>query len=115
MPVDDVAEERGLGRKILRAVDFAAEPMPLELGQDVVQAGAGNVHLVERLHRGEPRGAALVGFAVVLVGARLIAFAPLARPRLMREHGERRARGIAALVGLGPCVPAPRPAPRYRR
>ena len=64
---DDVAEERRLGRQILRALDLAAEPVALELGEDFVQAGAGEIHLVERLHRGEPRRAALVRLARVLV------------------------------------------------
>ena len=62
---DDVAEERRFGRQILRALDLAAEPMALELGEDLVQAGAGDVHLVERLHGGEPRRAAPVGLALV--------------------------------------------------
>src|SRR5450631_4941735 len=64
----DVAEERGLRRQILRALDLAAEPVALEFGEDLVQAGAGEVHLVERLHGGEPRRAALVRFVRVLVG-----------------------------------------------
>src|SRR5580704_16761941 len=34
--------------------------MAFELGKDVVDPGAGNVHLIKRLHRGEPRGAAPV-------------------------------------------------------
>ena len=58
---DDVAKERGLGRQILRALDLAAEPMAFELGQDLVDAGPGQIHLVERLHSGEPRRSALVG------------------------------------------------------
>ena len=60
---DDVAEKCRLRRPILRALDIAAEPMAFELGQNLVQAGAGKVHLVERLHGGEPRRAALVGLA----------------------------------------------------
>src|ERR1039457_6294211 len=62
----DVAEERGLGRQILRALDLAAEPVALEFGEDLVQAGAGEVHLVERLHRRQPRSAAFVRLARVL-------------------------------------------------
>src|SRR5262249_46643204 len=58
---DDLAEERGLGRKVLLALDLAAEPVALELGQDIVEALARNIHLVERLHGREPRGAASVG------------------------------------------------------
>jgi len=38
--------------------------MALELGEDVVDAGAADVHLIQRLHRGEPRRAAPVGFLV---------------------------------------------------
>src|SRR6202023_1634791 len=34
---------------------LAAEPVALELGEDVVNPGAGDVHLIERLHRGPPR------------------------------------------------------------
>ena len=36
---DDVAEERGLRRQIFIALDLAADPMALELRQDVVQRG----------------------------------------------------------------------------
>ena len=61
--MDDVAEERRLGRLILRALDLAAEPMALELGHDLVEPGAGKIHLIERLHRGEPRRAAFIGLA----------------------------------------------------
>ncbi len=60
---DDVAKERGFRRPVLRALDLAAEPMALELGQDLVEPGAGEVHLIERLHGGKPRRAALVGLA----------------------------------------------------
>ena len=66
---DDVAEERRLGRQILRALDLAAEPVAFEFGEDLVEAGAGKVHLVERLHGGEPGRAALVRLARVLVVA----------------------------------------------
>src|SRR5262249_19290522 len=62
---DHVAEERRLGRQILRAFHLAADPVTLELGQNLVQAGAGDVHLIERLHGGEPCGAAPIGFALV--------------------------------------------------
>ena len=60
---DDVAKKGRFRRPVLRAFDLAAEPMALELGQNLVQAGAGEVHLVKRLHGGEPRRAALVGLA----------------------------------------------------
>ena len=58
---DDVAKESGFRRQILRALDLAAEPMAFELGEDFVDAGAGEIHLVERLYGGEPRRSALVG------------------------------------------------------
>ncbi len=66
---DDIAEEGGFGREILRALDLAADPVALELGEDFVEAGAGDIHLIERLHGGKPRGAALVGLARFLVVA----------------------------------------------
>ena len=62
-PADDIAKISRFRRPILHAFDFAAEPMLFELGHDLVQAGAGEIHLVKRLHRGEPGGAALVGLA----------------------------------------------------
>src|SRR6476646_9295690 len=61
----DVAEECRLGGKVFVALDLASEPMTLELGEDVVEPGAGDVHLIERLHRREPRRAAPVGFLVL--------------------------------------------------
>src|SRR4029077_7498734 len=64
--VDDLAKKRGLGRKILVAFDLAADPVALELSEDFVAAGAGDVHLVERLHGRQPRGAAAVGLAAIL-------------------------------------------------
>ena len=60
---DNVAKEGNFRRPVLRAFDLAAEPMALELGQNLVQPGAGEVHLIERLHGGKPRRAAFVGFA----------------------------------------------------
>src|SRR5262249_21144049 len=82
---DHVAEERSLGRQVLLALDFAADPVALEFSQDVVQAGAGDVHLVERLHGGEPGGAAPVSLAFVL-GCRLARHGdhPAASRRLSR-------------------------------
>ena len=68
---DDVAEIGGFRRPVLRAFDLAAEPMAFELGHDVVKAGAGKIHLIKRLHGGEPGGAALVGLAR-FVGASLV-------------------------------------------
>src|ERR1700756_5599861 len=57
-PGDDVAEESGFSRKILVAFDLAAEPMALELRENVVDPCTRDIHLVERLHRGEPCRAA---------------------------------------------------------
>src|SRR3569623_298728 len=65
---DDVPKERRFRRQILRALDLAAEPVAFELGENVVEAGAGHVHLIQRLHRGEPRCAEIVRFARVHVG-----------------------------------------------
>src|SRR5258708_7771708 len=39
--------------------------MALELRKNVVQAGRGDIHLIERLHGGEPRSAAAVGLALL--------------------------------------------------
>src|SRR5262249_1587581 len=58
----DVAKDRPRGGRVLPALAPRPEPMALELGEDVVQALAGDVHLVERLHGGEPRRPAPVGF-----------------------------------------------------
>ena len=63
---DDVAEIGRFRRPVLHALDFAAEPMAFEFGHDVVEAGAGKIHLVKRLHRGEAGGATLVGLARLL-------------------------------------------------
>ena len=58
---DDVAEEGRVGVAVLVAVDFLAEPVGLELGDHLGKRRAAEVHLVERLHGGEPGGTALVG------------------------------------------------------
>ena len=58
---DERAEERRIGRPELLAFELLAEPVRLELGDDRRQRRAADVHLVERLHRAEPRGAALIG------------------------------------------------------
>ncbi len=66
--------KRCLGRgQILRALDLAAEPVTFEFRQDLVQAGAGEVHLVERLHRRQPGRAALIRLAGVLSVERRLA------------------------------------------
>src|SRR5450830_1509240 len=110
---DNVAEERRLGWKILRSLDFAAEPVALELGEDLVQAGAREIHLVERLHSGEPRRAALVRLARVLVAewraaghqpparlrlsATIASAARAAAPPLLRSSAPERARAWASV------------------
>ena len=101
---DDIAKERRLRRQILLALDLAADPMTLELGQDVVEAGAGDIHLIERLHRREPRRAAPVGLAHLRsgLGARPIRLSPLARRRLSRTSASAARGGITALVRLRP-------------
>ena len=63
---DDIAEERGFRGQVLRALDLAADPMALEFGHDVVHAGAGDVHLVECLHRRQPRRAPTIGLALLV-------------------------------------------------
>ena len=64
---DDAGEDRAkplrVGFAIDRAIDFAAQPMGLILSCDLKQAGPSHIHLVERLHRGKTRSAALVRLA----------------------------------------------------
>src|SRR4029079_3048423 len=55
--IDEVAEEGGFGVGILATLDLLAEPMRLELGNHLVEVNAGHVHLIERLHGGQPCGA----------------------------------------------------------
>src|SRR6185369_10907583 len=61
---DDVAKEGGFRRQIFFALDLAAEPVAFELGEDVVDPRATDIHLIERLHRGEPRRTAAIGLLV---------------------------------------------------
>jgi hypothetical protein len=58
---DDVTEKSRFGRQVLLALDLAADPVTFELGQDLVQRGACDVHLVERLYRRKARSAAAIG------------------------------------------------------
>src|SRR5690242_7677962 len=67
----NVAEEGSFRRQVFLALDLVAEPMALELGENVVDAGARDIHLVQRLHGGEPRRPAAVGFAVAALDAAL--------------------------------------------
>ena len=107
---DDVAEECGLGRQILLALDLAADPVAFEFGQDLVQRRRREIHLIERLHRGEPRRAALVGACAVLgsMGRRLAMPLSFGALTFELDQGERGARGVAALVALR--EPSARPA-----
>ena len=60
-PGQDVAEKvrvRGLERD---ALDLAADPERLELRKRIDDTLAGDIHLIERLHGGEPSGRALRG------------------------------------------------------
>ena len=54
---DQVAEEGRLCVRILATLDLLPEPVRLELGDDLCQVDPRHVHLVERLHGGEARGA----------------------------------------------------------
>src|SRR6202011_2188411 len=95
-------EEGGLGGQILRSLALAAEPMALELGEDFVERRAGDVHLIERLHGREPRGAAPVGLALV-VGRRAGVF-----PRTRAGPGVRWSRPMASAArAASPPLPPP--------
>ena len=95
----DAAEERGFGRKILRALDLAPDPVALELGQDVIQWRRRDIHLVECLHGGEPRCAAAVRLAVL---ARCRCPSPrFPHQPALQPHQRQAQRGAAALVLAG--------------
>src|SRR3974390_679065 len=64
---NDVTEECPLGRQILSTLDFLANPVALEFGEDIIQARTGHVHLIKRLHGRQPRCAALIGLARIIV------------------------------------------------
>src|SRR5690606_11580336 len=93
---EDGAEPLGVGLAVLRAVHLLAEAELLVFGGDLEDAGAGHVHLVERLHGREPGRAALVGLAGGgrLAGAMLLLVArALARSLPDRQgHAPRRSR-----------------------
>ena len=77
--------------------------------------GAGDVHLIERLDGGEPRGTAPVGFcglSLPSLAACCLPSSGLCQPAFDAQHRQRRARGVAALVQLAGARRAPRPAPR---
>ena len=50
--LQNIAKEADLGGLILLALDFAAHPMGLEFGENVVEALARDFHLIKRLHDG---------------------------------------------------------------
>src|SRR5690606_3659184 len=56
-----LTEEIGVGREVLLAFDLAAEHVRVELRQRVLEGLTADIHLVQRLNRSQPRGAALVG------------------------------------------------------
>src|ERR1700722_17497050 len=72
-----VAKEGGFSRQVFVAFDLATEPMALELGKDIVDSGAADVHLIERLHGREPRCTAPVGFLVGSFGGLLFLRLPV--------------------------------------
>ena len=112
----DVAEISGFRRSVLDALDLAAEPMAFEFGQDLVQAGAGKIHLVKRLHRGESGSASFVGLACTVHSAAQIGThvsAPISvfpEPPLKPDQSERDAGGVTTFILLL----GPRPLPRLR-
>ena len=71
---DTVADLVAQGRWRLHpvgALDLLPDPVALELSEDVVEAGAGQIHLVERLHGGQTCGASSIGAARILGNGRL--------------------------------------------
>src|SRR5690606_3936682 len=72
----DGAEPLRIGLAIKRAVHLLAKAEGLVFGRGFQQAGAGDIHLVERLHGSQARGAALVGRAGRSAGSPGIAHAP---------------------------------------
>src|SRR6201999_3375788 len=107
-PGYDVAEERRLGGQIFVAFDLAAEPVAFELGEDVVDAGAPDVHLVERLHRREPRRAAPVGLPVGPLRRRLrVALFVLCHHQLRASRRLIRSIASAARAASPPLLSSP--------
>src|SRR5690606_39752049 len=70
------AQPLRIGLAIKRAVHLLAKAEGLVFGRGFQQAGAGDIHLVERLHGRQARGAALVGRAGRSAGSPGIAHAP---------------------------------------
>ncbi len=68
---DDIVEEDLLGLGIGRVLDRRAEPMIVELMEQLRQRRAFHFHLVERLHGGEPRGRAGLRAGLVDIARRL--------------------------------------------
>jgi hypothetical protein len=104
---DDGSEPGRIGRTVLLAIDFMAEPVRFIFGDDLEHAGAADIHLIERLHRRQPCCAALVGRLVSGIGGCSVAtFSP---PICLsaRSYVERRAGRETALVE--PVLPDPLP------
>src|SRR5579871_6701257 len=96
-----VAEKRGLCRQVFVAFDLAAQPVAFEFGEDVVDAGARNIHLVKRLHGSEPRRAAPVG---LLVGALCGLFPALDHSQTFASRRLIRSIAIAARAASPPLL-----------
>ena len=110
---DERAEEGDIGRPQLLAFQLAAEPVRLELRDDGRQRRAADIHLVERLHGAEPRGAALVGG---LRPRRIARAQPCASPSFSRSAAiSNAAAAAAAPLFFSLTARAPRPARRSRR
>ncbi len=75
---DEIAEECGLRRQILVALDLRPYPMFFELDQSRMKIGAGNVHLIQRpalaASRAAPRRLAFrsSGFDAIAINASLL-------------------------------------------
>ena len=114
--LDEVAEECASASQVLAALDLLAEPMRLELGDDLVEVDAGHVHLVERLDGGEARRAPRLGTSPRGLRPGLAGFlwpgrssAPARRGEMLLElhQGEAGSRRVAAFVAARRRLPAP--------
>src|SRR5262249_53796375 len=105
---------------ILHAFHIALKPMAFELSQTLIQAGAGELHLIERLDGGKPGCAARIGLAAIAAPVRAAgyvvaghhaisrpAFPPAASIQPSRARHALHRRLCPALAG----APAPKPAP----
>src|SRR5438477_9790867 len=90
---DHVAEEGSFRGQIFVAFDLPPDPVTLELRQNVVEARAGKLHLVKRLHGREPGRAPPVGLALL---SRLGTASHDAQPVLRRRLSRTRASAARA-------------------